>query len=71
MTILLYICIAIWLAKAIAQILLGILQIIGGLALCILGTSLYVLAHVTELLVDIWRAAFSTNNTKTINKHST
>ena len=70
MTILLSICIAIWLAKAIAQILLGILQFFGGLALCILGASLYACAHVTELLADIWRAAFPTNNS-TINKHST
>ena len=70
MTILLSICIAIWLAKAIAQILLGILQFFGGLALCILGTSLYVLAHVTELLVDIWRAAFPLNNS-TIKNRST
>ena len=70
MTILLSICIAIWLAKAIAQILLGILQFFGGLALCILCASLYVSAHVTELAADIWIAAFPTNNS-TINKHST
>lgn len=70
MTILLTICIAIWLAKAIAQIILGILQIVGGLALCILGATLYVLAHVTELAGDIWGAAFPTNNS-TINKRST
>lgn len=58
MTTILYIIIAAWLAKAGFEILVGILQILAGLACGIISLIFFVLASVLETINRLWRTAF-------------
>ena len=58
MTTILYIIIAAWLAKAGFEILVGILQILAGLACGIISLIFFVLASVLETLSLLWKTAF-------------
>jgi hypothetical protein len=62
MTTLLIFCLAIWLAKGIAQILIGLAQILFGSAAMLAAVALYFLAHATEAFSDLWMTAFPTSN---------
>ena len=58
MTTILYIIIAAWLAKAGFEILVGILQILAGLACGLLGLILFALASILETMNRLWKTAF-------------
>lgn len=61
MTILLIVCLVVWLTKGAAHLLLGILQILGGLAAGLCGGLLWCLAIPVQALESIWRTAFPKN----------
>ena len=72
MTILISVCIAIWLIKAIAQICIGLFQFLAGLIAMLIAVVLYVLAHAAEIIGALWITTFPSNlNNSTINKRST
>jgi len=58
---LLAIFIAIWLAKFLAEVGIGFLQILAGLALCLLATVLHALARAIDMAVALWETAFPSN----------
>lgn len=61
MTTILYICIAIWLAKASADTCVGLIRILTCLTAFFIGAALSVLAHAIEILGDLWVTAFPAN----------
>jgi hypothetical protein len=61
MTLILYICLAIWLAKAVADICAGLLRILACLATLLLSASFYLLAEAAEIFGALWMTAFPTN----------
>ena len=58
MTTILYIIIAAWLAKAGFEILIGILQILAGLACGIISLILFAFASILETINRLWKTAF-------------
>ena len=74
MTILLFICLAAWLAKGAAHIFTGIMQILAGLAAGLCGALLWCLAVPLQALEILWWTAFpnsensQNHNTQTHNK---
>jgi len=58
MTTLLYICLTIWLVKAVYDIFIGLIRILACLAAFLFGVSLTVLAHAVTIFCAIWMTAF-------------
>jgi len=64
MTTILYICLALWLAKAAADTCVGLLRILACLAALLIGVALSLLARAGEMIRALWITAFpaSLNN---------
>ena len=58
MTVLLIVCLAVWLAKGTAHILIGIMQILAGLVAGLCGALLLGLALPVQAIESLWRTAF-------------
>lgn len=58
MTTILYVIIALWLAKAAVETCIGILQVVAGLACSVLSLTLLGLASLIEILSRLWETAF-------------
>ena len=61
MTSLFIFILALWLAKGAAQIFIGVLQILAGIALGLCGALLMGLALPVQALELLWQAAFPKN----------
>jgi len=61
MTILLIVCLSVWLAKGTTHILIGIMQILAGLVAGLCGGLLLCLALPVQALESLWRTAFQKN----------
>ena len=71
MTILLIVCLAVWLAKGTAHILIGIMQILAGLVAGLCGALLLGLALPVQAIESLWRTAFqSGKNSENNNKQT-
>jgi len=64
MTTILYICLALWLAKAAVDTCVGLLRILTCLAAYLIGAALSLLASASEMIRALWITAFpaSLNN---------
>lgn len=59
MTTLLSVLIAIWLARALTETLLGLFQVLIGLSALLLAGALYTLSAAIQILAWLWKTAFS------------